>query len=107
MKLNISQVEKIKSELELLKKDIEDSNSNNRIYGRVLNSLANVCKRLGVNPEESKKLWVKRLIIVLEESNILIEDKSDLSIFKLVSKNYSSLIFDSKKYVLYSTGAYS
>ena len=99
--------EKIMSELELLKKDIEDSNYNYRIYGRVLNSLANIYQRLGINQNESKALWIKRLIIVLEESNIPIEDKSDLSIFKLASKNYSSLIFDSNKDVLYSTGAYS
>ena len=32
---------------------------------------------------------------------------SDLSIFKLISANYASLVFDSKKDVLYSSGAYS
>jgi hypothetical protein len=100
--------EKIKSELELLRKDIEASHSkNNRIYGRVLNSLAICYERLNLNPDESKALWIKRLKLILEESNISLNDKSDLSIFKLISKNFSSLIFDLKKDVLYSAGAYS
>ena len=100
--------EKIKSELELLRKDIEASDSkNNRIYGRVLNSLAICYERLNLNPDESKALWIKRLKLILEESNISLNDKSDLSIFKLISKNFSSLIFDLKKDVLYSAGAYS
>ncbi len=102
------EIEKAKSALEILKIDIESHNSkNNRIYGRVLNSLANIYQRLGIDPEKSKALWIKRLMLVLEESNIVINDESDISIFRKVSKNYSSLIFDLKKDVLYSTGAYS
>ena len=100
--------EKRKSDLELLKKDIEFSNSKNtRIYGRVLNSLAICYEKLKINPNESKALWIKRLTLILEESNIEILDNSDLSIFKLISKNYSSLIFDLKSDVRYSAGPYS
>ena len=52
-------------------------------------------------------MWIKRLTLILDESNIGIHDNTDLSIFKLISKNYSSLAFDLKNDVLYSTGAYS
>ena len=97
------QLDKKIEKLEELKIEIEKSSQNHsKILGRVYNSLA-IC----YNNEDSKSLWTKRLVLVLEDSNIEITDSSELSIFKLISKNYSSLLFDSKKDVLYTTGAYS
>tara|TARA_B100001093_G_scaffold239338_1_gene229259 strand:- start:8 stop:4318 length:4311 start_codon:yes stop_codon:yes gene_type:complete len=98
--------EKIISELENLKEEIEKTENNNRIYGRTINSLANTYQRLKIKPQEAKLLWIKRLKMILKECNVEINDDSDLALFKLISSNYSLLKFDLKKDVLYSTGAY-
>tara|TARA_X000000950_G_scaffold142795_1_gene176994 strand:+ start:2516 stop:6829 length:4314 start_codon:yes stop_codon:yes gene_type:complete len=99
--------EKIKLELENLKEEIEKTENNNRVYGRVINSLANTYQRLKIKPQEAKTLWKKRLKMILIECNVGINEDSDLALFKLISSNYSLLKFDLKKDVLYSTGAYS
>ena len=98
--------EKIISELENLKEEIEKTVNNNRTYGRVINSLANTYQRLKIKPQEAKLLWIQRLKMILTECNVEINNDSDLGLFKLISSNYSLLKFDLKKDVLYSTGAY-
>tara|TARA_Y100000991_G_scaffold215546_1_gene206440 strand:+ start:26 stop:2128 length:2103 start_codon:yes stop_codon:yes gene_type:complete len=98
--------EKIISELENLKEEIEKTLNNNRTYGRVINSLANTYQRLKIKPQEAKLLWIQRLKMILTECNVEINNDSDLGLFKLISSNYSLLKFDLKKDVLYSTGAY-
>ena len=71
----------------------------NALYGRVINSIANILFN-----EQALELWTKRLMLVLKLNKIIVSPKDTLELFSTLRKEFSSMDFNSKKDVLYSSG---
>jgi len=91
--------EKIKS-LSELKDELEKLGfQENALYGRVINSIANILFN-----EQALELWKKRLKLVIKLNKIDVSPKDTIALFSTLRKEFSSMDFNSKKDVLYSSG---